>query len=304
MMKYNIQPLHIHTHTCKPIASFIAANGGGEHTDEAVIDSFGDEWQRFGEFEGALLQKMGDQYFDIVTDEMLDRQSKVLDVGCGSGRWTKYLAPHVGFIEAVDPSQAVFVADELLKDFDNVRITQAGVDELPFEDNAFDFVFSLGVLHHVPNTAQALQKCVQKLKPDGWMLLYIYYNLDNRGMAFKALFGVVNVIRSMVCRLPFRLKSLVCDLIALVVYMPLVLLCRAMYVVPFLRDPAQKLPLSYYRDKSFYIIRNDALDRFGTSLEQRFSKTQIREMMQNAGLTHIHFSENAPFWHVVGKKEG
>ena len=50
------------------------------------------------------------------------------------------------------------------------------------------------------------------------------------------------------------------------------------------------------------MIRNDALDRFGTSLEQRFSKKEIEEMMRNCGLDHINFSENIPYWHVIGKR--
>ena len=50
------------------------------------------------------------------------------------------------------------------------------------------------------------------------------------------------------------------------------------------------------------MIRNDALDRFGTSLEQRFSKKEIEEMMRNCGLDHIKFSENIPYWHVIGKR--
>ena len=64
----------------------------------------------------------------------------------------------------------------------------------------------------------------------------------------------------------------------------------------------KKIPLSYYSDKSFNIIRNDALDRFGTPLEQRFSKIQIEQMMLKSGLTKIVFSDNEPYWHVLGTK--
>ena len=63
------------------------------------------------------------------------------------------------------------------------------------------------------------------------------------------------------------------------------------------------MPLSYYIGKSINVIRNDALDRFGTPLEQRFSKKEIEEMLINAGLEDIVFSERAPYWHVLGKKK-
>ena len=62
------------------------------------------------------------------------------------------------------------------------------------------------------------------------------------------------------------------------------------------------MPLSAYHNKSFFIIRNDALDRFGTRLEQRFSAKQIVEMMENAGLTNIVISHGAPYYHAIGKK--
>ena len=64
----------------------------------------------------------------------------------------------------------------------------------------------------------------------------------------------------------------------------------------------KKIPLSYYSDKSFHVIRNDSLDRFGTPLEQRFSEKQIRKMLELAGMTNIVFSQREPYWHVISKK--
>ena len=62
------------------------------------------------------------------------------------------------------------------------------------------------------------------------------------------------------------------------------------------------IPLSYYRNHTFYTMRTDSRDRFGTPLEKRFTKLQIKEMMKRSGLKDIHFSNNAPFWCVVGTK--
>ncbi|MFX9012114.1 hypothetical protein ABTN18_20605, partial [Acinetobacter baumannii] len=72
-------------------------------------------------------------------------------------------------------------------------------------------------------------------------------------------------------------------MIALVIYMPLILLGRGLKKCR-LNKIAQKLPLSSYQDYTFFIIRNDALDRFGTTLEQRFSKQQILVIMNNCVL--------------------
>ena len=65
----------------------------------------------------------------------------------------------------------------------------------------------------------------------------------------------------------------------------------------------KKIPLSYYTDKSFYIIRNDALDRFGTPLEQRFTRIEIEKMLQQSDMEEIIFSEKEPFWHVISRKK-
>jgi hypothetical protein len=62
------------------------------------------------------------------------------------------------------------------------------------------------------------------------------------------------------------------------------------------------MPLSAYNNKSFFVIRNDALDKFGTRLEQRFSKKQVQDMMKNSGLAEIVISPLTPFYHAIGKK--
>ena len=63
-----------------------------------------------------------------------------------------------------------------------------------------------------------------------------------------------------------------------------------------------KIPLSYYKDSSFYTMKTDALDRFGTPLEKRFTKNKIKQMCQKSGLVDISFSNKAPFWCCVGYK--
>ena len=62
------------------------------------------------------------------------------------------------------------------------------------------------------------------------------------------------------------------------------------------------MPLYDYKDKSFYFMKTDAFDRFATKIEKRFTKKEILEMMQNAGLKDIRFSESEPFWVCIGYK--
>ncbi|MDE3185304.1 MAG: methyltransferase domain-containing protein [Bacteroidota bacterium] len=274
----------------------------GKNIDQKVVNEFGDEWLKFYEHDDDLVKKGGEEYFDILTDQMINANSYVLDIGCGTGRWTKYLAGKVGFIEAVDPSNAIFAADKLLGKIENVRLLKASIETLPFADETFDFVMSIGVLHHIPNTRQALIDCVKKVKKGGYFFVYLYYNLDRRGPLYKALFHSSDLIRKAVSRLPGKIKHFVCDGLAIIFYMPFILVGRFFKFLGF-TDLAKRMPLHGYQNRSFFMIRNDTLDRFGTRLEQRFSKKEVIEMMEAAGLTNIVISPGIPYYHAVGKKK-
>jgi SAM-dependent methyltransferase len=283
------------------ILSFLSDRS--ENIDWDTVSSFGEEWSKFDQFTENEIEKIGDEYFDLLRDDMVSSSSTVaLDVGCGTGRWSQYLSQKVARIEAIDPSEAVFSARKALASRPNVRVSQADVDNIPFHDATFDFVFSLGVLHHIPDTAQALAKCVAKLKPGGWFLVYLYYCLDNRGFAYRALFKLAHYARGIICQLPKSLKQGVCEVIAFGIYWPLSRAAGFFSRRSTTGNFGRRMPLFYYADKSLKVMRNDALDRFGTPLEQRFSKSQITAMMEAAGLTNIRFSERAPFWHAVGQK--
>lgn len=273
----------------------------GKNIDRKVVDDFGEEWKKFQDHNDEIVRVGGLEYFDIVTDEMVNSNTYLLDVGCGTGRWTKYLSSKAGFIEAVDPSDAIFTADALLGSIDNVRLSKASVETLPFADETFDFVMSIGVLHHIPNTQKALTDCVRKVKRGGYFYVYLYHNMDKRGFFYKALFKVSNGMRQIISRLPKPAKHIVCDGLAVTIYLPIVFLGRIFRALGF-EKIAKKMPLSAYQNYSFFIIRNDTLDRFGTRLEQRFSAAEIVEMMENAGLTNIVVSTNIPFYHAVGRR--
>ena len=274
----------------------------GKNIDPKTVSSFGDEWKAFHGFDEKDLKLTGDMYFDIVSDKMLNDQYSVIDIGCGSGRFIRYLEGRYKNMTGLDPSKAIFAADNLVGKNDKVELVMASTDNIPFPDNSFDFGYSLGVLHHIPDTRKALNDCVKKIKPGGHFLIYLYYKLENRPFYFKAFYWLSNLIRLGVSKLPATLKRLVCNFLAVLFYMPFVLLCRLLRFIGVGEKIRKHIPLQAYERQSFYIIRNDSLDRFGTPLEQRFSRKQIQAMMEEAGLKNIIFSEKIPFWHAVGQK--
>ena len=175
----------------------------------------------------------------------------------------------------------------------------AGVDEIPFPDESCDFGYSLGVLHHIPNTAAGLEKCIKKLKSGSPFLLYLYYRFDNRPMWFRAIWKASDVIRKFVSRMPHSLRYFTSQVLAAAVYFPL---ARVSLILEKAGLDVSNFPLSQYRNNSFYTMQTDALDRFGTRLERRFTKQEIESMMKSAGLERIKFSETS-FWTALGYKK-
>jgi ubiquinone/menaquinone biosynthesis C-methylase UbiE len=272
-----------------------------ENIDEATVQGFGDEWERFDQ--SALSteerQRIFDSYFFAFPWHKLKPNATGFDLGCGSGRWAKLVAPRVGVLHCIDPSSALDVAKRNLADNTNCEFHCANVDAIPLADESMDFGYSLGVLHHIPDTQSAMNACVKKLKPGAPFLVYLYYAFDNRPFWFRGIWKLSEVARYGVSRLPYGLRYFVSQIIAGLVYLPL---AKTAYLLEKAGLDVSNLPLSAYRHCTFYTMRTDALDRFGTKLEQRFTKDQIQEMMETAGLEGIVFSTEVPYWCAVGTR--
>lgn len=272
-----------------------------ENIDRRTVDGFGAEWDAFdqSQFVGHEFDAWFDAYFHLFPFDRLPKDAEGFDLGCGSGRWARGVAPRVGLLHCIDPAEAALAVAKRSLTRPNVRFHLASVDQLPLAPESQDFGYSLGVLHHIPDTGAALQKAVSALKPGAPFLLYLYYRFDQRPAWFRGLWRASDLMRRGIARLPFRLRRTVTDGIALSVYWPLSRIARAAEKRG--RD-VSSMPLSAYRHASLYTLRTDALDRFGTRLEHRFTKPEIEKMARAAGLTDLRFSEREPFWVMVGTK--
>jgi len=269
--------------------------------DPKTVASFGDEWKRFDQsgMSKEEMHKVFNEYFEIFPWDALSPDAQGFDMGCGSGRWARFVAPKVGKLHCIDPSNSIEIARVNLLGHGNVCFHNESVDSQCLPPNSQDFGYSLGVLHHVPNTAAAICSCVDLLKPGAPLLLYLYYAFDNRPFWFRAIWQASDKLRKLIYRLPPFFKHLATDAIALLIYMPLAMLSSLLERLGF---NVGSIPLSYYRKHSFYTMRTDARDRFGTPLEQRFTRNQIREMMECAGLVKVCFSDAVPYWCAIGYK--
>lgn len=270
--------------------------------DLKTVAGFGEEWAAFDQsgLRGREYDAVFQSYFAIFPFEQLPADAEGFDLGCGSGRWAAGVAGRVGTLHCIDPAErALSIAKARLGEVSNVQFHLAAADSIPLQDGSQDFGYSLGVLHHVPDTGRALADCVRKLKPGAPFLLYLYYKLDGRPAWYRGLWRATDIVRRGIAGLPFQARKLVTGGIAALVYWPL---ARAARLAERRGHDVSNLPLSFYRDCSFYTMRTDALDRFGTRLEHRFTRDEIEQMMRRAGLDDIRFSDRPPYWTACGRR--
>jgi ubiquinone/menaquinone biosynthesis C-methylase UbiE len=271
-----------------------------ERTD--VIDGFGEEWIRFDQTGLTHDERIAafEEYFEVFPWDDLPSDATGFDLGCGSGRWAVHVAPRVGTLHCIDPSDAIDVARRNLSNHDNVVFHRRTAAKLPLESESMDFGYSLGVLHHVEDTEGSLQAAVRALKPGAPFLMYLYYAFDNRPRWFRALWGISDVARRVISRQPSAVRHVICDGLAGGVYYPL---ARGAAAAERLGINPEHWPLSAYRHRSFYMMRTDSLDRFGTRLEKRYTRKEMEALMREAGLTDIRFCSSV-FWSAVGTRCG
>ena len=270
--------------------------------DKKTVKSFSDQWVKYDQsgMNDKEATKIFKSYFSIFPWKNLRKSAEGFDMGCGTGRWAKFVAPKVKKLHCIDPSSAIKVAKKKLKKFKNVQYHQRSLDNSGLKKNSQDFGYLLGVLHYVPDASEAIKSCVKLLKPGAPILFYIYYSLENRPFWFKCLWYISNLLRIIISRLPKFLNFLICDLIALVIYFPFAKISLFFEYIGF---NFENFPLYFYRNRSFYVMRTDSRDRFGTPLEKRYSKEEIIQMMKEANLEKIKFKNSVPFWTVVGHKK-
>ena len=284
----------------------MSQNRKDENLDQGVIDSFGHEWATYDYGETETSEALDAQFMaycaPIDLTQFNPKTSLAGDFGAGSGRWSSRLSPHFSLVYALEPSDG---ANSVLKNkFSNdpkIVVLQETVGSNSIPLASLDLAMSLGVLHHIPDTGLAIKDVSRRIKPGGVFLCYLYYSLENKPTFYKLIFKAVDGFRRVISVLPQRVKQLVTSTIAALVYWPL---ARFSKVLNKFGINTSNVPLHHYANMPFVMLANDALDRFGTSLEQRFNKAEITEMLRAADfdIATLKFSEIEPFWTFSVKK--
>ena len=274
-------------------ASVSSVQGNGHHGSfaEDIQFTFGEEWQSYGSILPEHWKEFT-EYFDLVDLQAL-ASARVCDLGCGMGRWSYFIKDYCREIVLVDFSDAIFMARRNLEQAPNALFFMCDLQHLPFQDNFVDFLFCLGVLHHLPTPCLDEVRRLKRFAP--FLLIFLYYALDNRPWYFRSLLKVVTGVRGIVSRVRnttfrkiFSWAGTWC------LYLPLITLGRLLK--PF--GGSDRVPLyEYYHDKSVRRIEQDVYDRFFTRIEQRVTREEVLGLKDT--YKQITLSDHFPYWHFI-----
>jgi SAM-dependent methyltransferase len=262
--------------------------------------SFGYEWQAFSEMLPDYESNFR-WYFERFAPEAF-AGALVLDAGCGTGRHTFYMARSgAREVVAMDFSQAIEVAAQNNRENENTHFVQADIYHPPFPPRTFDFLYSLGVLHHLPDPERGFQALLPLLREGGFLNIYLYWNLEGEPRWRRAALSGVTQVRRLTTRLPHALLKKLSWLIAVGFEVGLVTPARYLERFPATRRLADRVPLGHYRKYSFRVLYTDQFDRFSAPIENRYSRAQVAAWFERAHLADVVILGGAG-WRASGRR--
>lgn len=194
----------------------------------------------------------------------------VLDAGCGMGRFAEVCADAGAEVYGVDLSRAVEAAAANLRGRPNVRLYQADIMNLPFADQSFDFIYSIGVLQHTPDTRTAFSRLPRLLKPGGRLAVWVY------STRLRALVGST-ILRLVTPRVPKRWLLRACR-IAVPLY--------HVHCLPVVgRMTSVLLPTSLHPRSEWRWL--DTFDWYSPEFQWKHTYEEVERWFRDAGLIDV-----------------
>ena len=284
-----------------PFREALLGNGTAAGTDEQQLQtalSFGFEWTRFPEMYDEWSRSFL-EYMQPHSAEFFNRK-KVLDAGCGNGRFAYYAAKYGAEVWAMDLGPAVEVAQRNTATAGKAQVIQADLHRPPFAPESFDFVYSIGVLHHLPDPEPAFQNLLRYVKPGGEIQIYLYWKPEGQPVK-RALLAMVTTARQITTRLPHSLNYALAFPAAVAAFAFFVWPYRLLKKIPGLKELAEKLPMKQYAHFPFRVCVNDQLDRFSAPIENRYTRREVEDWLRRGDLEEIKVNPSYG-WVATGRK--
>jgi len=265
-----------------------------DDVDRATIADFGSQWTRYTKNDGyyGSVHLLGDIIEPLVAVEAV-KGKRVAEIGSGSGRIINMLMD-AGAAEAValEPSEAFDVMVRNIGHWgERVRGVRGRGEDLPLDD--FDYVFSIGVLHHVVDPAPIIRRALAALKPGGHMLVWVYGHEGN-----EAYLRFATPLRRLTKTLPDPLLVALSHLLML----PLdlyILLCH------FLPLPMRDYMCGHLGKLDRLNRRITIFDQLNPAYAKYYPEAEARALLEDAGFIDVHLRHRHGYsWTVVGTKPG
>jgi SAM-dependent methyltransferase len=265
-------------------------------TTKRTFESFGYEWNTFGDVREEDAEFAQVYFADLDFTALHGRAG--LDAGCGKGRYSRFLAPHLGRLVALDGSSAVVAAARNLGGMENVFVVQADLRRAPFAPATFGFISCLGVLHHLDDPRQGLHQLVELLAPGGILLVYLYSRPADAGVRAAGL-AAAALLRRLTVNLPHRILKAVSSAVAVALWTVVVQPGRIGQRVGI--GPLARLPMAAYRGKPFRSLELDTFDRLSAPVENRYVWEELASWFAGEGLV-VDARRDEAGWFVVSHK--
>jgi SAM-dependent methyltransferase len=245
--------------------------------------AFGDEWRRFPELL-RVHERIFEWYFQGGEPSDWPRL-RVLDAGCGMGRWLHFARKAGARVVGLDVSRAIEVA--AARERDQADLVQADLRRPPFAAGTFDLVYSLGVVHHLEDPGGAVATLARLLVPGGQLRLYVYRSLAGDPWLRRALLAVVTNLRAVTTRLPYPVVHALAISIAATASVAFLAPRRLLRGTRLGDRVTAGLPLVQYADVPFQMLVGEQFDRLVAPIEGRYAREEVEEWLVAAGLAVV-----------------
>lgn len=284
-----------------PLETVIAADRPTEKRDAKIRtkESFGYQWTSFSamaaEFEQNFLR-----YLEPLQPSFFPNKLG-LDAGCGIGRHVYYAARYGAEMVGIDYSAAIESTQKNTAGLPNVHLVQADIYALPFRSGTFDFAYSLGVLHHLPQPLPGFLALTRVVRNGGWCAVWLYSKTR------RNLNAALELVRKVTPRLPFPLLKAVSWLAAAIDW--------TFFVYPFKRIAHTKLGallapvvfdrIQVYAMYPFHVTYADWFDRLSPPIRFYYDEADLVVWSKTAHLSEVIITPTGKYgWRLQGRVGG
>jgi len=247
--------------------------------ESRTVSSYSYQWRKFREM-FRQWEEVFRQSIDPIEPTFF-KGKLGLDAGCGFGRSLYYAASYGAEMIGMDLSESVEAARVNTRHLPNVHLIQADIFHPPLRERSLDFLYSIGVLHHLPDPKRAFLGLTRLLKPSAPVFSWVY----SRGKGHQiALFTLMRMVST---RLPLRLLDVVCLGLAAGQW--------ALWIAPYMLfnrfkltgGIARRLPFTLYAQYPFRVLHADWFDGLSVPLVNYYRREEIAEWFHEAGLEEV-----------------